>query len=778
MRYLIVVESPAKCKKIRGYLEKMDVERGEFHLYDVVATMGHFMELRGLEDVLSSKGHLRRPFPKFHVTKDKKKMLETLKAKASVPGTRVILAQDGDREGEAIAYHVFIALRLELSTTERMVFHEITLSAIRTAFEHRRPLDLPLIEAQMTRQVLDLLVGFHVSPALWKFIGVGVQEEQGGGIGLSAGRCQSVALRLLVERASSSSSSSSILTGHRVTGYFTQGTLPFQLDSVLKEEEIVPFLEASKEADHRLIIEAPRSLVHPPPTPFTTSSLQQRASSSLGFSPKETMALCQSLYEAGYITYMRTDSTALSAEFVAETKAFVTEQWGASNVSTGPGTGPGTGGSKEAHEAIRPTNPRVQECISDENREKRLYKLIWTVSIQHCMADARGRSIKASVEGAPNGHRYHFTAERIDFLGWMRIGTAEEKATTTTHPFDVLQLQTTPSKPCCYKRISTTLTLEGLTSHYSEANMVRELEHRGIGRPSTYASLIDKLLERRYVIKKDIEGVLVESKEYVLTPDSLEAIPVTKVLGAEKAKLVVQPLGKQVMAFLETYFDDLFRVEYTKHMEAALDEIAAAAGNVVSSTSWAPSMQLAQDTLEHLRTLLSELETKKPSVPLDADHSLVYRRYGPVIHNTKEQTYLPIKPGANLESPGAIEDLVAVSCRSFPEHNIVVKRGKYGLYAVLETGVKVPLKKLGKSLEQLTWEDMAPLVQDTKCVRILSPDLSIRIGPKGSPYVFHKTERMKKPIFYSLQGFRDPLDTCSIETIQQWISSKKRSSHP
>jgi len=482
---LVIVESPAKCKKIEQYLGPG---------YKCMASYGHIRELPSLKNI-----DIENNFNPTYLLIDnaiKRKNIEALR-KEIKSAREVILATDDDREGEAIAWHLCDVFKLDVNKTKRIVFHEITESALQQAVQNPTTLNLNLIHAQQARQILDVLVGFKISPVLWKL----VSQPKGKENALSAGRCQTPALKLVYENQKEIDESTERKV-YNTTGYFTNLNLPFELNKQFEDEDdMIDFLDDSVSFFHIYTCSQPVKVFKQPPEPFTTSRLQQVASNELHYSPKETMRICQLLYEGGYITYMRTDSKTYSAEFLDSVKEYITKTYDAQHIGKlldgkcddnivkeavkkrGKKKENNTEFAQEAHEAIRPTDilrtPEIMRSILDKDR---MYKLIWTNTLESCMAAASFYSITANIT-APFNTKYFYTTELIDFPGWKIV---ENKFSRENKDYQYLQIITS-NIAIQHKKIYSKVTIKGSKSHYTEAKLVQLLEEKGIGRPSTFS---------------------------------------------------------------------------------------------------------------------------------------------------------------------------------------------------------------------------------------------------------------------------------------------------
>ena len=562
---LVIVESPAKCKKIEEYLGPG---------YKCIATYGHLRELPSLKNI-----DVENNFNPTYTIIDnaiKKKQLEVLR-KAIKNAIEVILALVGDREGEKISFCVAQIFKLDINKTKRITFNEITESAIQYAIKNPRTINMDIVNAQQARQILDILVGFKVSPMLWKFI----TKSKGKEHSLSAGRCQTPALRLIYDNDEDIKKSEERKV-YNTIGYFTNSNIAFDLSPQGKhesEDEITDFLDGCADFSHIYNCSQPVKVYKKPPEPFTTSRIQQVASNELHYAPKETMRICQLLYEGGFITYMRTDSKTYSGEFLDNVKEYIVttyaqgEKYVSENIySMASGAVKEPEKKKkvkktdkllpqdkdslrqEAHEAIRPTNISLSELPENiDSKEKRMYKLIWENTLESCMTSASFHSVTANISSFQE-MKFVYTSELIDFPGWKIVA---KKYSTENKEYHYLQ-QIKQNSVIPYKKICARVTIKGSKQHYTEARLVQLLEEKGIGRPSTFSSLVDKIQERGYVKKEDVKGKELICKDYELENDEISEIETKREFGNEKSKLVLQPLGRVVMEFLEKHLKDLF----------------------------------------------------------------------------------------------------------------------------------------------------------------------------------------------------------------------------
>jgi len=778
---LVIVESPAKCKKIEQYLGPG---------YKCMASYGHIRELPSLKNI-----NIENNFAPTYLMIDnaiKKKNIEALR-KEIKSAAEVILATDDDREGEAIAWHLCQVFKLDVSKTKRIIFHEITETALRLAVENPRTIDLNLVNAQQARQILDILVGFKVSPILWKLV---TRNKDNA---LSAGRCQTPALKLVYENQQEINNSVEKKV-YNTTGYFTNSNLPFDLNpqgKIEDEDEMINFLDESADFSHIYTCSQPVKVYKQPPEPFTTSRIQQVASNELHYSPKETMRICQLLYEGGYITYMRTDSKVYSEEFINSTSDYITKMYNAQyfnanllNKDSKTVDKPKKTSKKakkenfaqEAHEAIRPTNISLQELPEEmESKERRMYKLIWQNTLESCMVAASYYSVTASIS-APNDMKYNHTTELIDFAGWKIV---ENKFSRENKEYQYLQTIKKDSV-IPYKKITSKVTVKGNKMHYTEAKLVQLLEEKGIGRPSTFSSLVDKIQERGYVKKEDIKGKEITCKDFELENGEIFEIETKREFGNEKSKLVIQQLGIIVMEFLDKHFNSLFNYEYTSLMEQALDKIAK--GDLI----W---FEVCSSCNTEVDQLVDSVKNEtKIEFQIDENNTYMIGKYGPVIKCVEEKegkeeiTFKPIKKDLDIKKiengEYELEEIIQTNKTSNTQYvlgqyegkDLFLRKGKFGLYAAWGENTR-NLKELGnRPIENITFNEVKELLEKgSNIIREINSSLSVRKGPKGD-YLFYKNTKMKKPIFHDIKGFiidtKEDYKICDLTILKSWIEEK------
>ena len=558
---LVIVESPAKAKTIEGFLGKDFI---------VKSSMGHVRDLaksKTKEDTGGLGVDIKNGFkPTYEILDDKKTIISELKKIAK--GSEVIwLATDEDREGEAISWHLAEALKLDVKKTKRIVFHEITKSAITEAVENPRTINIDLVNAQQARRVLDRLVGFELSPLLWKKVKPS----------LSAGRVQSVAVRVIVEREEEIKAFNTT-SAYKITANFDidknghtvvlEAELPNRFS---KKEDAIAFLKRCIGADFKIGTIETKPAKKSPPPPFTTSTLQQEASRKLGYSVSKTMTIAQQLYESGKITYMRTDSVNLSNLALDMAKKEITTLYGSEYVKTRQYVTKSKG-AQEAHEAIRPSY-FDQSSIDGESSQKRLYDLIWKRTIASQMSDAELEKTNVSIDISTTPEKFIARGEVLKFEGFLKVymeSSDDEEDETQKNMLP-------PLKVGEFLTLKDILALERFTQHpprYSEASLVKKLEELGIGRPSTYAPTISTIQKRGYVVIEDRPGVARSFTSIVLKKDKITEQLKSEVTGNEKSKLFPTDIGSLVNKFLIQYFDNIIDYNFTADVEKEFDEIA------------------------------------------------------------------------------------------------------------------------------------------------------------------------------------------------------------
>ena len=739
---LVIVESPAKCQKIESYLGPG---------YKCIASFGHLQELKSLKDIDINNNFT----PKFNPIDSKQNQINKIKNSVA-HAKEVVLATDDDREGEAISWHICKLFNLSTDITKRIIFHEITKPAITKAINNPTTLNMDLVNAQFGRQILDLIVGYKISPILW--------EQISRTKNLSAGRCQTPALRLVYENQLEIDNAPGTKS-YNTIGYFTDKNLPFALNyNYDDEDKMVGFLEDSVDFNHILICENPKDSIRKAPTPFTTSTLQQTSSNELHISPKETMQICQKLYEGGYITYMRTDSKIYSKDFVESALKFITTNYGEeykikdqlvlTDSTHKPTKKKGSkkeadNMAQEAHEAIRPTNVNIKALPDDgdfSNKERRLYNLIWKTTVESCMADALFKTILAKIS-APEKHEYRYTCENMVFLGWKIIdyNIKKDLVIDSTKTMAYEYLPKILNKTLNYKKITCKFTLKDLKTHYTEAKLVQLLEQKGIGRPSTFSSLIEKIQQRGYVKKENIKGKTIKCTDFELENDEILETETEREFGNEKNKLIIQPTGILVIELLINKYPSLFSYEYTKNMEDFLDIIAK--GDKLYS-------ELCDNCLSEINQINNTIDrNKREDIKIDDHHCYMIGKHGPVIKcnidgNTefksvrKDIDLDKLKKGLYKLEEIIEESTIQKVLGNYQDNELILKKGKFGLY-VTWGDKKKSLNNIDVNEYDITLQDVIPFIeksdnQNQNILREINKDISIRKGQYGN-YIFYKT---------------------------------------
>ena len=717
---LVIVESPAKAKTIEKFLGSD---------YKVMSSYGHIRDLKKRNISIDfDKGFA----PVYEIPDDKKALVAELK-KCAKEAETVWLASDEDREGEAIAWHLFEVLKLKPANTRRIVFHEITKNAILHAIENPRDIDINLVDAQQARRVLDRIVGFELSPVLWKKIKPA----------LSAGRVQSVAVRLIMERENE-------IKSFRPEEYFRVGARFRLPDGEAVNGSLATRLGSEAEAEKLLsasvgdTFEVTAVNVHPvkkaPAPPFTTSTLQQEAARKLGFTVSQTMMIAQKLYEAGHITYMRTDSLNLSELALGSIKDEISSTMGDEYLKLRR-YHTSSRGAQEAHEAIRPTYVD-QKTIDASPQEKRLYSLIWKRTVASQMADAEMEKTTVEISARQSGARFTVTGEVVRFDGFLKVYMEGRDDDNTDDTSDQGLL------PHFSKGM--TLTLEDMTAterftqqppRYTEASLVKKMEELGIGRPSTYAPTISTI-QRGYVEKGEKEGTEREFVVLILDGGKIARRVRTETVGSEKGKLVPTDVGEVVNEFLTEYFPDILDYNFTAQVEEKFDRIAEGKlpwHNEIQSfyTGFHPAVDSAMNMrLEHKvgeRILGVDPKTGKPV-------SVKIGRYGPMIQlgdgdGEEKPQFASLLKGQSV-STITLEE--ALKLFEFPRHigeyegsDLTVAIGRYGPYVKFD-GKFISIPK-EYSPAHLTLDEAVALIEEkrreeaNRIVKTFPEDESVQI---------------------------------------------------
>ncbi len=725
---LVIVESPAKAKTIEGYLGKD---------FTVKSSYGHIRDLaKGNGSIDIEKGFE----PNYVVSEDKTQLVKDLQ-KAAKKADVIWLATDEDREGEAISWHLYETLKLTKENTRRIVFSEITKSAILKAIEHPRKVDIDLVNAQQARRILDRLVGFDLSPVLWKKIKPG----------LSAGRVQSVAVRIIVDREREIMRFNSEAS-FRVVGEFQSAGLPVKavLNKRYKTEaEALAFLEESGPATHTVSSIETKPASRKPAAPFTTSTLQQEASRKLGFSVLKTMRVAQTLYEAGHITYMRTDSTNLSDLALEHAEKVIGDLYGEQYQERRQYTGKKAKGAQEAHEAVRPSVLASKE-VQGERDAQRLYDLIWKRTVASQMANAKLQNTTAIINVSTRPEVFTAKGQVIEFDGFLKLyleGTDDEGEEQDKDRLPAMEVDQAMDRD----RIVATERFSKHPPRYTEASLVKNLEELGIGRPSTYAPTISTVQNRGYVEKRDQDGTPRNYRVLELVKTTVTPRTDTENTGVERSKLFPTDIGMVVNDFLIKHFEEIMDFNFTADVEAKFDIIAQ------GELDWRHMLKNFYDGFKLNVIETSENAERASGERILGEHpekgkTILVRigRYGPIAQigasDDEEKEFASLLPHQKLETITLDEalDLFKLPRKlgEFEEKVVVAAIGRFGPY-VRYDGKFVSLKKDSDddpytiTLERAIELVKAKIEADAKAlIKVFEEDETVRIleGRYG-PYI-------------------------------------------
>lgn len=740
---LVIVESPAKAKTIEKYLGAD---------YKVMSSYGHIRDLKKKDFGVD----LKTFEPQYEIPADKRKVVTELRAQAK-KSEAVWLASDEDREGEAISWHLAEVLGLDPKETRRIVFHEITKPAILSAIEHPRHIDLNLVDAQQARRVLDRLVGFKLSPVLWRKVRPS----------LSAGRVQSVAVRLIVEREREIQQFKPE-SSYRVTAVFevpaSNGSITLLKAELNKRfatrDEAQTFLEKCKEATFTIDAITTRPTKRNPAPPFTTSTLQQEAARKLGFPVAVTMRVAQSLYESGLITYMRTDSMNLSDLCLNSCGPVISSLMG-DEYHQRRTYHTHSKGAQEAHEAIRPTDMNRQ-TIEGDTREQRLYELIWKRTIACQMADAKLERTTVNIAVSETDEMFQATGEVVRFDGFLRVYRESQGDDENANADESKLLPPMNEGETLQRReVVAQQRFSQQPARYTEASLVHKMEELGIGRPSTYAPTISTIQNREYVVKGDAEGTPRSYDQLTLQSDTISETTQSENVGSNRGKLVPTDIGLVVNDFLMEYFPEIMDYNFTANVEKQFDEVAEGKENWTEMIS-----NFYQDFEPQVeRTLNEKTEHRVGERELGVDPksgkpvSVKIGRFGPVVQmgtpsDDEKPQFANLTKGQSIETITLEEALELFKLpRTLGElEGQVVKAnvGRFGPYVQLgKLFVSIPK---GEDPMDITLERAAELIQEKRLKEEQShlkqfdedPDLEVRAGRWG-PYIAYKGKNYKLP---------------------------------
>ena len=738
---LVIVESPAKAKTIEKFLGKD---------YKVLSSYGHIRDLKKKEFSINTDTFE----PDYEIPAEKKKLVSELKQEAK-KADMVWLASDEDREGEAISWHLYEVLGLNPEHTKRIVFHEITKNAILRAIEHPRDIDINLVNAQQARRVLDRIVGFKLSPVLWRKVKPA----------LSAGRVQSVAVRLIVEREREIQAFHSEAS-FRVTAVFSTtdadgrpAEIRAELNTRFKtEDEAKAFLEKCRHTEFTVQDITTRPMKKSPAPPFTTSTLQQEAARKLGFTVAQTMMVAQRLYESGFITYMRTDSVNLSSLAIGTSREAITQLMGERYVQTRQFTTKSKG-AQEAHEAIRPTYMEHQ-TIEADSAERRLYDLIWKRTIASQMADAELEKTTATIALTGMSETFVATGEVVTFDGFLRVYRESLDDEETEDESRLLPPLKKGQKLDCGRIVAQ----ERFTQHpprYTEASLVRKLEELGIGRPSTYAPTISTIQQRGYVEKGDKPGEERTYKVLTLSGGRLTTATRSETAGSEKGKLLPTDVGTVVNDFLLQYFPGIMDYNFTASVEKEFDEVAE------GDKQWTTLIRQFYGEFEPMveQTLAVKTEHKVGERELGIDPVsgrpvfVKIGRFGPVVQigsadDEEKPRFAQINKGQSIETITLDEALELFKLpRTLDDYEgkpVIIGTGKFGPY-VRHDGKFISLPK-GADPMTFSYDEAVELILAKRAAEAQKhikrfdeePELEILNGRYG-PYITYKGNNYRLP---------------------------------
>ena len=711
---LVIVESPAKAKTIEKFLGKD---------YQVKSSFGHIRDLpkKGLNIDIAKDFE-----PHYEVSADKRKTVSELKTAAK--GKEVWLASDEDREGEAIAWHLTQALKLDPAKTKRIVFHEITKPAIEAAIKNPRTVDGKLVDAQQARRVLDRLVGYELSPVLWKKVRTG----------LSAGRVQSVAVRLIVEREREITAFTAA-SSFKVTALF-DNDLPAELTVAFDSlEDVKKWLESLHDVNYTVKDIQTKPASRNPGAPFTTSTLQQEASRRLGYSVRQTMTLAQRLYESGQITYMRTDSTTLSGQAIKAAEQYITKSFGAQYHQVRQYKTKNSS-AQEAHEAIRPTDFNVTAAGADD-QQKKLYQLIWQRALASQMAPAALERTEVTITISNHSEIFMAKGEVLKFDGFMKVygGGKDDTLLPAVQPGQALQAAS----------VTATESFTRPPARYSEASLVRKLEELGIGRPSTYAPTISTIQTRGYVEKSDLEGTPRTVRKLVLTNGQITQADEEQITGADRVKLLPTGIADVTTDFLVKYFPTIVDFDFTAEVEQEFDQIAD--GNLKWQNMIAGFYKDFHPLIEKSEDISRQEVSQARLIGQDPGKDLPiyarFGRYGPMLQRGETDSedkpdFAPLPKGTTIDTVTLEQALTAFQLprlvgQTDDGQDIKANIGRFGPYVqVGKTFVSIkPLDPHTITLEEALAAYAEKLAKDAaKHINEFASGIKVLNGPYG-PYV-------------------------------------------
>ncbi len=729
---LLIVESPAKAKTIEKYLGSD---------FEVKSSYGHIRDLEKDDMGIDIKHNYS---PRYIIPEDKQKVVKELKSVAKKAG-EVWLATDEDREGEAISWHLCEVLGLDPVKTKRIVFHEITKPAIQRAVQHPRTVDMNLVDAQQARRILDRIVGFEISPVLWRKMSMRNS--------LSAGRVQSVAVRLIAEREReinafepvSSFKIEAVFSGQDINNK----NVSFKAEGSRQKnaEDAETFLQSCVGANYKVSDIQVKPAKKSPAAPFTTSTLQQEASRKLGYSVSKTMLLAQKLYESGNITYMRTDSVNLSDTALNDIHSNISKQYGDKYLQPRKFRNKNES-AQEAHEAIRPTY--MENTSVDDSDTKRLYELIWKRTIASQMSDAELEKTTAKIAISTNNQELSAQGEVLKFDGFLKVYMEDkDEEDVTEEDAEGLLPQLSVGQSLTLNQMQAIERFTRPAPRYTEASLVKKLEELGIGRPSTYAPTISTILKRGYVEKRDKEGVLRNYRVLVLKQDNISKKTESETTGAERSKLFPTDLGLVITDFLVEYFSDIMDYGFTAKLEDEFDEIAEGKKQWEKTIDgfYKPFKKDVEHTLENAERIKGEREL---GVDEASGKKVVARmgRYGPMVqigdvNDEDKPRFAKLKPTQSIETISFDEAMelfkLPRNLGQFENEDVTVNIGRFGPFVAHNK----KFYSLSKEYDpySITLEEAIPIIKEKRqakeerTIKVFEKEkIQVLRGPYG-PYL-------------------------------------------
>lgn len=729
---LLIVESPAKAKTIEKYLGSD---------FEVKSSYGHIRDLEKDDMGIDIKHNYS---PRYIIPEDKQKVVKELKSVAKKAG-EVWLATDEDREGEAISWHLCEVLGLDPVKTKRIVFHEITKPAIQRAVQHPRTVDMNLVDAQQARRILDRIVGFEISPVLWRKMSMRNS--------LSAGRVQSVAVRLIAEREReinafepvSSFKIEAVFSGQDINNK----NVSFKAEGSRQKnaEDAETFLQSCVGANYKVSDIQVKPAKKSPAAPFTTSTLQQEASRKLGYSVSKTMLLAQKLYESGNITYMRTDSVNLSDTALNDIHSNISKQYGDKYLQPRKFRNKNES-AQEAHEAIRPTY--IENTSVDDSDTKRLYELIWKRTIASQMSDAELEKTTAKIAISTNNQELSAQGEVLKFDGFLKVYMEDkDEEDVTEEDAEGMLPQLSVGQSLTLNQMQAIERFTRPAPRYTEASLVKKLEELGIGRPSTYAPTISTILKRGYVEKRDKEGVLRNYRVLVLKQDNISKKTESETTGAERSKLFPTDLGLVITDFLVEYFSDIMDYGFTAKLEDEFDEIAEGKKQWEKTIDgfYKPFKKDVEHTLENAERIKGERELGMDEA---SGKKVVARmgRYGPMVqigdvNDEEKPRFAKLKPTQSIETISFDEAMelfkLPRNLGQFEDEDVTVNIGRFGPFVAHNK----KFYSLSKEYDpySITLEEAIPIIKEKRqakeerTIKVFEKEkIQVLRGPYG-PYL-------------------------------------------